>query len=180
MAGAEVTGVDLTADFVDTATVLTERTGLGDRARFLTTAAEELPFEDHSFDAAMMVHVGMNVPDKAALFAEVHRVLVPGGTFGLYEQVRGSEGALTYPLPWAEDERSSFVESTTDYERHLASAGFTVSEVEDRTAATSGPPPAGPLSVSVIFGPAFGERIGNNISASRAGLLRAAVMVATA
>jgi MPBQ/MSBQ methyltransferase len=180
MAGAEVTGVDLTAEFVETATALTEQTGLGDRARFLTTAAEELPFEDHSFDAAMMVHVGMNVPDKAALFAEVHRVLVPGGTFGLYEQVRGSEGALTYPLPWAEDERSSFVESAADYERHLTAAGFTVSEVEDRTAATSGPPPAGPVSIAVIFGPVFGQRIGNNISASKAGLLRAVVITARA
>ena len=33
MAGAEVTGIDLSPAFVDTATALTERVGLGDRAR---------------------------------------------------------------------------------------------------------------------------------------------------
>ena len=91
----------------------------------------------------MMVHVGMNVPDKAALFAEVHRVLVPGGVFGLYEQVRAADGELTYPLPWAEDERSSFVETVEDYQRHLTAAGFSVAEVEDRTAAAAVPPTPG-------------------------------------
>jgi MPBQ/MSBQ methyltransferase len=178
MAGAEVTGADLTAEFVETATVLTERVGLGERATFATTAAEQLPFEDDSFDAAMLVHVGMNVPDKAALFTEVHRVLVPGGVFGLYEQVRGADDDLPYPLPWAEDERSSFVESVEDYQRHLATAGFTVYEVEDRTAATAVPPPPGPVTNAVVFGPAFVERIGNNISATKAGLLRASLLLA--
>jgi MPBQ/MSBQ methyltransferase len=180
MAGAEVTGVDLTAEFVETAIALTERVGLGDRATFLTTAAEELPFEDDSFDAAMLVHVGMNVPDKTALFAEVHRVLVPGGVFGLYEQVRAADGDLTYPLPWAEDARSSFVESVEDYRRHLADAGFTDSGFEDRTASTAVPPPPGPVSNAVVFGPAFVERIGNNIAATKAGLLKAVVVLATA
>ncbi len=180
MAGADVTGVDLTPEFVETATVLTERVGLADRARFVTTAAEELPFEDGSLDAAMLVHVGMNVPDKAALFAEVHRVLVPGGVFGLYEQVRIGEGELTFPLPWAEDERSSFVESVEDYRRHLTTAGFTVSDVEDRTAAAAVPPTPGPVTNAVIFGPAFVERIGNNIAAAKAGLLAAVVVLAAA
>ncbi len=178
MSGAEVTGIDLSPDFVDTATRLTELVGLADRARFVTTPGESLPLEDDSFDAAVMVHVGMNVPDKQAVFAEVHRVLAPGGRFGLYEQMRTGDGDLPYPLPWAEDERSSFVESVEDYTRHLEAAGFTVEEVEDRTASTLGPPPAGPVNNAVVFGPVFMQRIGNNVAATKAGLLGALLVVA--
>ena len=180
MYGAQVTGIDLSAEFVDAATVLTDRVGLAERATFVTTDGESMPLEDGSFDAAVMVHVGMNVPDKEALFAEVHRVLRPGGTFAVYEQVRAADGDLTYPLPWAEDERSSFVESVEDYQRHLTAAGFTDAEVEDRTASTAGPPPPGPVTNAVVFGPGFMERIGNNIAATKAGLLAAAVIVARA
>jgi MPBQ/MSBQ methyltransferase len=180
MAGADVTGVDLTPEFVLAARAFTDRVGLATKARFLTTAAESLPLEDGSFDAAMMVHVGMNVPDKRALFAEVHRVLEPGGLFAAYEQVATGTGTPTYPLPWAEDERSSFVETPEQYVEALTAAGFTDVEVEDRTAATTGPPPTGPLNQASIFGPAFVERIGNNIAATRAGVLRAVLLLARA
>jgi cyclopropane fatty-acyl-phospholipid synthase-like methyltransferase len=177
---AQVTGIDLTPEFVEAATDLTAKVGLGDRASFVTTPGETLPFDDASFDAAVMIHVGMNIPDKGTVFAEVHRVLAPGARFALYEQMRTEEGELTYPLPWAEDERSSFVESAEDYAAALEGAGFTVEEIEDRTASTLGPPPAGPLSPMAVFGGAFAVRIGNNISATKAGLLGAKLVLARA
>ena len=178
--GARVTGIDLTPEFVSAATALTERVGLGARTTFLTTPGEELDLPDASHDAALMVHVGMNIPDKAAVFAEVHRVLRPGGRFAVYEQMATGDGPLPYPMPWADDERSSFVGTEADYRRHLESAGFTVSEVVDHTAATLGGPPPGPVTQATILGPTFVERIGNNIAATRAGLLRAVIVVATA
>jgi ubiquinone/menaquinone biosynthesis C-methylase UbiE len=177
---AHVTGIDLTPEFIDTATDLTAKVGLSDRARFVTTAGESLPFEDASFDVAVMIHVGMNIPDKQTVFSEVHRVLTPGARFAIYDQMRVDDGDLTYPLPWAEDERSSFVESAEDYSAALEAAGFTVEEVEDRTAATLGPPPGGPLSPMAVFGGAFAVRIGNNVSATRAGLLGANLVLARA
>ncbi len=178
--GARVTGIDLTPEFVVAATELSARTGISERVSFETTAGESLPFEDSVFDAAMMVHVGMNVPDKQAVFAEVHRVLAPGSLFGLYEQMRTGEGDLTYPMPWAEDDRSSFVEGSADYVRQLEAAGFSVEDVEDRTASTLGPAPGGPLSPAAVFGGAFAERIGHNIAATRAGLLGAVLVLARA
>jgi MPBQ/MSBQ methyltransferase len=178
--GAQVTGIDLTPEFVEAATALTERVGMTDRASFVATPGESLPFEDDSFDAAVMVHVGMNVPDKQAVFAEVHRVVAPSGRFALYEQMRTGEGDLPYPLPWAVDERSSFVETVEDYRTHLEGAGFSVEDVEDRTGSTLGPPPEGPISPLVVFGPAFAQRIGNNVGAVKAGLLGAVLVVARA
>jgi MPBQ/MSBQ methyltransferase len=122
----------------------------------------------------------MNLPDKAAVFAEVRRVLSDGGRFGLYDQMRTGEGELPLPLPWAESSESSFVATPEEYADLLTAAGFDVVQTEDRTAALGGPPQAGRggLSPQAIFGPAFGERIGNNIAATRAGLLAPVLMVA--
>jgi MPBQ/MSBQ methyltransferase len=180
MSGAEVTGIDLSPDFILAATALTEVVGLSDRVNFVATPGESLPLDDASYDAAVMIHVGMNIPDKHAVFAEVHRVLAAGGRFAVYEQMRTGEGDLSYPLPWAEDERSSFVETAEDYTRHLEAVGFTVEEVEDCTASTMSPPPPGPVSVEVVFGPRFMRRIGNNVAATKANLLGAMLVVARA
>ena len=103
-------GVDLAPDFVRVGQALTDRVGLSRTVQHHLGSGDELEFGDGSFDRAMIIHVGMNIPDKKAVFAEVRRVLEIGGLFGVYEQMRVGEGEPTYPLPWAEDARSSFVE----------------------------------------------------------------------
>jgi SAM-dependent methyltransferase len=45
----------------------------------LVVAAEELPFEDASFDLVLCTQVLEHVQDPAATLAEIHRVLAPGG-----------------------------------------------------------------------------------------------------
>jgi ubiquinone/menaquinone biosynthesis C-methylase UbiE len=180
MSGAEVTGIDLTPDFVEAATELSVRVGLDDRTTFLATAGESLPLEADVFDAAFMIHVGMNIPDKSTAFAEINRVLKPGGRFAVFEQMRTGDDDLTYPMPWAEDERSSFLETQEDYRVHLEAAGFDVEAVEDLTPLTMGAPPTGALSPVVVFGPVFAQRIGNNVAATRAGQLGAILVVARA
>ena len=179
-AGAHVTGVDLTPAFVETASALTARVGLSDRATFQVAPGDVLPCPDACFDAAMMIHVGMNVPDKQALFAEVRRALVHGGRFAIYDQMRAEDGELPWPLPWADDERSSFVERPEEYAGHLAAAGFTVDSIEDRTKAVAGPPPGGGPGNATVLGPDFLARIGNNVAAGNAGLLAAVLVVAVA
>jgi MPBQ/MSBQ methyltransferase len=182
--GCTVTGVDLSPDFVATATSLTALVGLSDRVGFRVAAGDDLGVDRGTYDAAMMVHVGMNVPDKAAVFTDVRRALRDGGTFAVFEQMRVGHGDLPYPLPWAEDGRTSFVAAPEDYVRDLESAGFAVIETEDRTTQTAGPPaPSGDpgrprLSPTAVFGPRFGERIGNNIAATRAGLLAPVLILA--
>jgi ubiquinone/menaquinone biosynthesis C-methylase UbiE len=49
--------------------------------------AEELPFEDASFDAAVSAFALCTVADPAAALAELRRVLVPGGKLLLLEHV---------------------------------------------------------------------------------------------
>ncbi|WP_051343147.1 class I SAM-dependent methyltransferase [Pseudonocardia spinosispora] len=130
--GAQVTGVDQSRDFVDVAQELSARAGLGELTRFERASVTSLPFEKESFDSAVMLHVGMNVEDKAALCAEVSRVLRPGGRFALYDVMRLSvEDELTYPVPWASNSGMSFLEQPAEYHRVLTGAGFDVEHEAD-------------------------------------------------
>lgn len=180
--GCRVTGIDLSPDFVALARSLTDRLGLGPLVRFDVGSGTELPFGDGSFSRAMLIHVGMNVADKPALFAEARRVLEPGGLFAVYDQMRTGPGELTYPMPWADDATSSFVESRERYAELLDAAGFRIELDEDRTAANAaaGPPQPGTLTPADLFGPGFFDRLGNNISAAMSGTLSAVLMVARA
>jgi len=80
-----------------------------------------------------MLHVGMNIQDKARLFAEVQRELKPGGIFGIYDVMRESgEGDLSFPVPRASSPDTSFVESAVTYRCLLESAGFVVQKERSR------------------------------------------------
>lgn len=180
--GCHVTGIDLSPDFVELARFLTGRLRMTAAVTFDVGSATDLPYPDGSFTRAMMNHAGMNIARKDQVFAEVRRVLEPGGLFAVYEQMPTGDGELTYPLPWADDEASSFVERRDRYVALLEDAGFQIEHDEDRTAANAagGPPPPGTLSPADLFGPGFGERLGNNIAAAMAGTLSAVLLVARA
>ena len=176
-----VVGIDLSPDFIRVGRQLTEQVGLAGLVDLRVASGDRIDLADASLDRAMIIHVGMNIPDKPAVFAEVRRVLKPGAIFGVYEQMQVGDGEPPYPLPWAEDERSSFVETAETYALALQSTGFVVEHTEDRRAATAGPPGPEPrLSPAAVFGPSFAERIANNIAATRAGILVPTVMIARA
>lgn len=48
---------------------------------FRVADAQDLPFEDESFDAVIAVHMLYHVSDQERAFSEVRRVLKPGGRF---------------------------------------------------------------------------------------------------
>jgi len=124
--GCRVFAVDLTPDFVQVAEALAARVGLADRVRYQQASALALPFEAQTFDRATLMHVGMNIADKSALFTEVRRVLKPGARFGIYDIMRVGAGEIAYPVPWATLESTSFVAAPEDYRRDLEATGFTV------------------------------------------------------
>jgi SAM-dependent methyltransferase len=73
--GWKVTGVDISEDQLRIA-----RRNIGDSAVTLTKAdAAALPFADGSFDAVASLFTHTDFDDPARVFAEVHRVLRPGG-----------------------------------------------------------------------------------------------------
>ena len=136
--GCRVTGIDLTDDFIKTGGRLSEACGLQGSVFLRHGSALDMPFDDSAFDRAMMLHVGMNIVDKAALMREAARVLEPGGLFCVYDMMRVKQGTLTFPLPWASDALVSAVESQQAYIDAAAQAGLVLGSARDETAAAAG------------------------------------------
>jgi ubiquinone/menaquinone biosynthesis C-methylase UbiE len=127
-----VTGIDLTAEYVETGKVLCKWVGLDDWVSLYQGSALSMPFPDGAFDGAYMKHVGMNIADKAKLCSEVHRVLRSGSPFGIYDVMQVGEGELTYPVPWAATAETSAVAAPELYKRALRGAGFAISAERNR------------------------------------------------
>lgn len=65
------------------------------RVHLVQNSVESLPFSDASFDAACATLLFCSVASPAAAFAELRRVVRPGGTIALLEHVR-PRGPLGY------------------------------------------------------------------------------------
>jgi len=153
----DVTGIDLTNEYINVGRKLCKWVGLQNRICLEQGDAIATPFPNDRFDKAYMLHVGMNIADKVALFSEVRRVLKADGTFGIYDIMRVGPGELTYPVPWATKADDSALGSPDEYKRALKLAGFTVTAEQNRRdfaldffarmqanmAAAEGPPPLG-------------------------------------
>ena len=88
---------------------------------------------------------------------ELHRVLKPGGQFGIYDVMLTGEDDLTFPVPWAGSAEGSAVASPRTYKKALDEVGFQVTAERNRrdfalaffdklladTSAAEGPPPLG-------------------------------------
>ncbi|MHC5209856.1 MAG: GNAT family N-acetyltransferase [Planctomycetota bacterium] len=150
------TGLDLTPEYVRVAEALAQRVGLAEATGYRCGSALDLPFEDGSFDAVWTEHAQMNIGDKRGFYAEIARVVRPGGRLAFHDIFLGEGGDLLCPVPWAADPSQSFLELPETVRALLAELGFTVDVWRDRTAASrdffeatldrlraSGPPPVG-------------------------------------
>jgi SAM-dependent methyltransferase len=73
-----VTGIDMTREMLGKARAAAEQMEARN-VEFVEGEVERLPFPDASFDVVISNGVIDLVPDKDAVFSEIHRVLVPGG-----------------------------------------------------------------------------------------------------
>jgi ubiquinone/menaquinone biosynthesis C-methylase UbiE len=62
-------------------------------ARVLRAPAEDLPFEDHTFDVAVSTLVLCSVDDQPRALRELRRVLRPGGRLLFIEHLRSADAA---------------------------------------------------------------------------------------
>jgi len=188
--GCRVVGVDLSDEYVRVANALTQRCGLADKVSFRQASALAIPFEHASFDRATMIHVGMNIADKAKAFAEVRRVLKLGGVFGLYDVMLTGDGEVAYPMPWAMTAAASFLETPAAYRALLAAQGFAIENERDwretalqlgrkmrERSAQHGPPP---LGLHILMGPSTPQRIANVVGALDRGVIAPIEIIARA
>ncbi len=187
--GCRVTGIELTEEFYQAAILLTQLTALENQVTFRQGDMTEMPFEENSFDVVWSQHVQMNIPDKAQLYREVHRVLKPGGRFVIYEICVGNGGTTYFPVPWASDHSISFLLQPQEMKRLLLEAGFKETMWDDtseaavawyheviangRSRATDAPPPVG---LNLLMGKSFPEKfqnLGRNLKEDRIQVIQA-------
>lgn len=185
--GCTVTGIDLTPEYIDVARKLTELTGLAEQVTYEVGSALEMPFEDESFDAAITIHVAMNIFERDALYQEIARVLKPGATFCIYDVMRTNSDDLVFPVPWAASADSSHLRTPDEMRALLRDAGFEVREVEDLTEAareffrqTVAPSSGGspPLGTHVTIGSSAPEKFKNMLDNVTSGRIAPVLMIA--
>ncbi len=174
--GAHVTGIDLTPLYVEVGQALNARVHLDEAINLHVASATDLPMEDSSFDLATMFHVGMNIADKEHMFAEIARVLKPGGRFALFDVMRDdSPDDLLFPVPWSEKPETSFVDPASVYHGAAEAAGLTLhgqryrrdftlsffAHVFERMAEAGGPPP---LGIHLLMGDTAGVKLKNYVA----------------
>jgi sarcosine/dimethylglycine N-methyltransferase len=131
--GCGVTTIDLTEEYCRTARWLNRLVGLDDRISVHHGDVTDLPFADGSFDVVISQHVQMNVADKARLYQQARRVLVPRGRLAIWDVTAGTPGTLDFPFPWAGQPERSHLVTADDLRAVIECAGFAVVHWNDLT-----------------------------------------------
>lgn len=186
--GCRVIGVDLTDEYCRVAETLTDLVGLGRRVRFRRADALRIPCAARTFDLVWTEHAQMNIADKRGLYAELFRVLRPGGQLAFHDILAGPEPGLDLPLPWAGEAGLSHLTSADDLAEVLAEAGFELRLwMDDSSLAqeflrqalarvrNEGPPP---LGLHLLMGHDAGWKLANVLRGLEAQRLRVVKAVA--
>lgn len=129
----DVTGIDLCDEYISTAKNLSELVGLSAKTKFIQADALNLPFEDNSFDIVWTQHVQMNVENKAKFYSEIKRVLKDEGALVYYDIFKKNKVDINYPVPWANNESISFLETKSVVDALLIDLGFVELQSTDQT-----------------------------------------------
>jgi SAM-dependent methyltransferase len=95
--GATAVGVNVVADHVERARQYAAERGLSTSVTFEVADYTATPFDDASFDVAWALESACHAPSKAALGAELGRVVRPGGRLVMAEYVLDREHRHTSP-----------------------------------------------------------------------------------
>ena len=185
-----VTGVDLSEEFVQVARSLTRLVKLDHLVEFRQSSALHLPFDSQVFDRAYMIHVGMNISDKAAAYREARRVLRTGGLFVVFDILRIADGPIRYPVPWAMSQDTSFVADVIGHRNAMQIAGFRITQERSRRAfaidftertiarmAQTAPPA---LGLHLLLGDKMPQMANNILAMMQEGLLESVELFARA
>lgn len=123
--GNTVVGIDITDSYVNAAAQLTARSGLTDRVSFHCSHIATFQ-PDQPFDAAITMHVQMNVADKLAWWQHINARLAAGARLAVWEICEAAETQLAWPMPWSLDGSDSHLADAPSLLSSIVSAAFEV------------------------------------------------------
>lgn len=126
--GCTVAGIDLTEEYISIGKKLTQIVDLSDRVELRHGSALQIPYEDERFDIVWTEHVQMNIADKNRFYAEIARVLKPGGRLLFHDIFRGPGDSPLYPTPWAEDASMSKLATETEARSIMEQEGLEIDQ----------------------------------------------------
>jgi phosphoethanolamine N-methyltransferase len=131
-----VLGVDVDPGLLATMAGRIERAGLAGRVTTLCVRPGPLPLAEGTFDVVFSKDAIVQIPDKAAVFADAHRLLRPGGHLIVSDWLRGGSGGYSeemlefFRLEGIAYNMADRAETTAA----LARVGFIEIEARDRNA----------------------------------------------
>jgi ubiquinone/menaquinone biosynthesis C-methylase UbiE len=128
---ARVWATDITQEMLDMVKAEAAKRGLGN-LRTTYAKAEALPFEDESFDLVTCRIAPHHFDSIAEFLTEVRRVLAPGGTFALVDNVvpEGSTGDYVNAFERFRDPSHLRAWPMAEWRAALAKAGFVITHEE--------------------------------------------------
>ncbi|WP_421915994.1 methyltransferase domain-containing protein [Mesorhizobium sp.] len=131
---AHAIGFDVERPVIEAATQRAAGRALGGRVRFVHAAPGPLPFADGVFDVVFSKDALLHVSDKDALFAEIFRVLRPGGAFAASNWMISHDGDPSPDMKaYVAAEGLSFaMASPQRYAEAMRRAGFEDVIIRDR------------------------------------------------
>lgn len=132
--GCRITGFEINASGVETATALAEKENVSDIAKFEQhDASKELPYEDNSFDAVFSADVMCHVPLRKEVLENTHGLLKTGGRF-LFSDALVIGGLVSYEeIRTRCPDGMYFFSPPGVNERLIEESGFTLLEARDTT-----------------------------------------------
>ena len=131
---AVVVGIDVEKPVLEQCRQRASRENLSDRITYRLVEPGPLPFADESFDAVFSKDSMIHIPDKAALFKDVFRVLTPGGIFVASDWMRCDANPPSKDMQrYIESEELSYdMAPPENYAAALQEAGFEDITLRDR------------------------------------------------
>ena len=131
-----VLGVDVDPGLLAGMAQRIERAGLGAQVTSLCVKPGPLPLAAGSFDVVFSKDAIVQIPDKAAVFADAYRLLRPGGSLIVSDWLRGGSGSYSAEmLEYFRLEGIAYnMANMAEITAALAHAGFVEIEARDRNA----------------------------------------------
>ena len=132
---AHVTGIDVESSLVAKAGARVAAAGRSDRIAIRKVTPGPFPFDDGAFDVVFSKDSMIHIPDKRALYAQVHRVLAPGGWMVVSDWFGNGREPTEAMREWLEGVGLTFtLESIEASARLVEECGLTDVEWRDRNA----------------------------------------------
>ncbi len=127
----KVVGVDIVPKMIERSKQRVQKTGVAHLVDFRVADAQDLPFDDETFDIVITESVTAFPEDKQKAVLEYARVLKSGGYVGLNESTWLKVPPPTDIVAWVQQDIGSTVEPLTsdEWQNLLTNAGLEITEV---------------------------------------------------